>query len=112
MTYVELTATSHFSFLRGVSSAEELFSAAALLGYPALAITDRNSVGGLVRALIAAEKTGVRLIAGCRLELVDGNSLLVWPQDRKGWSSLTRLLTIGTGRAEPRTGEKGHCFLH
>ena len=34
MTYVELQVTTHFSFLRGVSSAEELFSAAALLGYP------------------------------------------------------------------------------
>ena len=41
----------HFSFLRGVSSAEELFAAAALLGYPALGIADRNSVGGLVKAL-------------------------------------------------------------
>ena len=31
-TYVELQVTSHFSFLRGASSPEELFSAAALLG--------------------------------------------------------------------------------
>ena len=71
-TYVELQATSHFSFLRGASSAQELFSAAALLGYPALGIVDRNSVGGLVRALVAAEATGVRLVAGCRLDLTDG----------------------------------------
>ncbi|MEO5772662.1 MAG: error-prone DNA polymerase [Sphingomicrobium sp.] len=111
-TYVELNATSHFSFLRGVSSCEELFSAAARLGHRALGITDRNSVAGLVRATIAADATNVRLIAGCRLDLVDGSSLLVWPQDRVAWSRLTRLLTVGKDRAQPRKGEKGQCFLH
>ncbi|MEO6580971.1 MAG: error-prone DNA polymerase [Sphingomicrobium sp.] len=112
MSYVELHATSHFSFLRGVSSCEELFSAAALLGYRALGITDRNSVAGLVRATVAAEATKMRLIAGCRLDLVDGSSLLVWPEDRPAWSRLTRLLTLGKNRADPKRGEKGQCFLH
>ena len=112
MTYAELQVATHFSFLRGVSSAEELFSAAALLGYGALGITDRNSVGGLVHALRAAEATGVRLVAGCRLDLMDGAALLVWPEDRAGWSSLTRLLTEGKRRADPKKGEKGQCFLH
>ena len=112
MTYVELNATSHFSFLRGVSSAEDLFSAAALLGYKALGITDRNTVGGQVRGLVAAESVGLRMIAGCRLDLMDGTGLLVWPEDRTGWSSLTRLLTTGKGRADRRKGEKGQCFLH
>ena len=90
MTYVELQVTSHFSFLRGAASPEELFSAAALLGYPALGVTDRNSVGGLVRALRGSRETGVRLVAGCRLDLMDGPSLLVWPEDRASWSRLTR----------------------
>src|SRR3954447_11099646 len=95
VTYVELQVSTHFSFLRGVSSAEELFSAAALLGYPALGVADRNSVGGLVKALRAADATGVRLVAGCRLELMEPGSggttgLLVWPEDRAGWSRLTR----------------------
>jgi error-prone DNA polymerase len=40
MNYVELHATSHFSFLRGVSSAEELFIAAAELGISSLGIPD------------------------------------------------------------------------
>jgi len=112
VTYTELQVTSHFSFLRGVSSAEELFSAAALLGYEALGVTDRNSVGGLVHALRAAEATNVRLVAGCRLDLMDESSLLVWPEDRAGWSNLTRLLTLGKSRAVPKKGEKGQCFLH
>jgi len=41
-SYAELQCTSHFSFLRGASSCEELFDEAARLGLEALAITDRT----------------------------------------------------------------------
>jgi error-prone DNA polymerase len=112
VAYTELHTATHFSFLRGVSGAEEMFAAAKLLGYEALGITDRNSVGGLVKALRASQETGVRLVAGCRLDLMDGAALLVWPEDRDGWSRLTRLLTLGNHRADPQKGEKGQCFLH
>jgi error-prone DNA polymerase len=115
--YAELQVTTHFSFLRGASAPEELFKQAALLGLPALGIVDRNSVGGVVRALVAAEKIRelglkIRMIAGCRLDLVDGTSVLVWPEDRAAWSRLTRLLTLGKSRADAQRGEKGKCFLH
>ncbi len=106
MSYAELQVTTHFSFLRGASSAEELFAAAANLGIEAIGVTDRNSVAGMVRAWEAAKATGVRLIPGCRLDLVSacperhpqdgsrrGESLLVYPEDRAAWSRLTRLLS-------------------
>jgi error-prone DNA polymerase len=117
MTYVELQVTTHFSFLRGASSPGDLFTTAVALGLPALGITDRNSVGGVVRSLVAAEELTaagmpIRMIAGCRLDLVDGTSLLVWPEDRAAWSRLTRLLTLGKARANAQKGEKGKCFLH
>ena len=117
MTYSELQVTTHFSFLRGASSPEELFTTAALMGMPALGVTDRNSVAGMVRALYAAEQLAkeglaIRSIPGCRLDLVDGTSLLVWPEDRAAWSRLTRMLTRGKARADPQRGEKGKCFLH
>ncbi len=54
-----------FFFLRGASSCEELFAQAAVSGLEALAITDRNSLAGIVRAHEAAKVTGVRLIVGC-----------------------------------------------
>lgn len=60
--YAELQVTSPFSFLRGASSAEELFATAALMGIEALAVTDRNSLAGVVRAWEAAKATGVRLV--------------------------------------------------
>jgi error-prone DNA polymerase len=64
MNYADLQVTTHFSFLRGASSPEELFSAAALLGIKALGIVDRNSLAGMVRAHEAAKTTGVRLVVG------------------------------------------------
>jgi error-prone DNA polymerase len=106
MSYAELQVTSHFSFLRGASSAEELFAAAALLDLRALGITDRNSLAGIVRAHEAAKVTGVRLVVGCRLDLTDFPSLLVYPTDRAAYGRLCRLLTLGKARAG-----KGKCTL-
>ena len=77
MSYAELQVTTHFSFLRGASSAEELFATAAELGITALGVVDRNSLAGMVRGHEAAKATGVRLIVGCRLDLQCGTSLLV-----------------------------------
>ena len=105
--YAELHCASHFSFLRGASSAEELFSQAAMLGIEALAITDLNSLAGIVRAHGAAKATGVRLLVGCRLVLADGTDLLVYPTDRAAYARLCRLLSIGKGRAG-----KAKCELH
>ncbi|MCO5132310.1 MAG: error-prone DNA polymerase [Xanthobacteraceae bacterium] len=104
--YAELQVTSHFSFLRGASSAEELFATAAAMGVDALAVTDRNTVAGIVRAHEAAKEAGVRLIVGCRLDLACGMSVLVYPTDRAAWSRLCRLLSLGKGRAG-----KARCHL-
>jgi error-prone DNA polymerase len=106
MRYAELQVTSHFSFLRGASSAEELFAAAAVLGIEALAICDRNTLAGIVRAHEAAKTTGVRLIVGCRLDLEDGASILVYPTDRPAYARLCRLLSVGKTR-----GGKAKCVL-
>ena len=67
--YAELQCTSHFSFLRGASSCDELFAEAARLGIEALAITDRNSLAGIVRAHEAAKTTGVRPVSYTHLTL-------------------------------------------
>ncbi|QYC11485.1 error-prone DNA polymerase [Brevundimonas nasdae] len=106
MSYVELQATSHFSFLRGASSCELLFEQARLCGLEALAIVDRNSLAGIVRAHEAAKASGVRLIVGCRLDLADGAGVLVYPTDRPAYSRLTRLLSLGKRRAG-----KAKCHL-
>jgi error-prone DNA polymerase len=106
MSYAELHVTTHFSFLRGASSPRELFEQAKLLGLPALGVVDRNSLAGIVRAYEAAKETGIRLVVGCRLDLSDGTSLLVYPTDRPAYARLCRLLSLGKGRAG-----KGKCLL-
>jgi error-prone DNA polymerase len=104
--YAELQVTSNFSFLRGASHPDELVQQAAALGLAAIAITDRNSFAGIVRAHQAAKDAGLRLVVGVRLDLRDGTSLLAFPEDRAAYGRLTRLLTLGKRRAP-----KGECHL-
>src|SRR5205823_9797099 len=104
--YAELQVASNFSFLRGASHPDELVVTAAALGHAAIAITDRNSFAGIVRAHHAAKTIGIRLVIGVRLDLRDGTSLLAYPQDRAAYGRLTRLLTLGKRRAP-----KGECHL-
>lgn len=104
--YAELQVTSNYSFLRGASHPEELVCTAAALGHGAIAITDRNSLAGVVRAHGAAKRAGIKLVVGARLDLTDGPSLLCLPIDRAAYGRLTRLLTVGKRRAA-----KGECPL-
>ncbi|HWZ66783.1 MAG TPA: PHP domain-containing protein, partial [Stellaceae bacterium] len=105
--YAELQVTTNFSFLRGAAHPDELVLTAAALGHAAIAITDRNSLAGVVRAHHAAKEVGLRLVIGCRLDLSDGTSLLAFPEDRAAYGRLTRLLTLGKRRAP-----KSECHLH
>ncbi|HEY1024678.1 MAG TPA: error-prone DNA polymerase [Sphingobacteriaceae bacterium] len=107
MSYTELQVTSNFSFLRGGSHPQELVEQAANLGYKEIAITDRNTLAGVVRAHIAAKGHNIRLIPACRLDLIDGPSLLAYPTDQEAYSRLSALLTTGNLRAE-----KGECNLY
>jgi error-prone DNA polymerase len=107
MSYVELQVTSNFSFRRGGSHPEELVDQAADLGYDALGITDRNTFAGLVRAYVVAKDRGIRLIPGCRIDLLDGPSLLAYPTDKEAYARLSALLTLGNLRAE-----KEKCYLY
>ena len=107
MSYTELQVTTNFTFLRGGSHPEELVSYAAELGYNTIAITDRNTLAGVVRAHTAARSKGIRIIPACRLDLLDGLSLLAYPTDIKAYSRLSSLLTRGNLRTE-----KGKCDLY
>ncbi|MGH7125699.1 MAG: PHP domain-containing protein, partial [Stellaceae bacterium] len=101
-----MQVTSNFSFLRGASFPEELVAEAVRLGHRAVAITDRNTLAGVVRAFKAAEEHDCRLVLGCRLDLTDRPSLLCYPTDRAAYARLCRLLTRGKRRAA-----KAECHL-
>ncbi|MEM9196756.1 MAG: error-prone DNA polymerase [Pseudomonadota bacterium] len=122
MGFAELCITTNFTFLTGASHAEEMAARAAELGLSAIAVADRNSVAGVVRAHAALKElarerasddgagsaTSVPdLIPGARLCLATGEEITALPTDRPAWARLTRLLTLGKRRAE-----KGGCTLH
>src|SRR5438445_5967064 len=67
--YIELHTASAFSFLQGASLPEALVDRAAELGYPALALLDRDGVYGAPRFHKAALAAGVRPIIGAELTI-------------------------------------------
>ncbi|SDE35827.1 error-prone DNA polymerase [Mucilaginibacter pineti] len=107
MSYAELQVTSNFSFRLGGSHPEELVDQAADLGYTAIAITDRNTFAGVVRAYVVAKDRGIKFIPAVRLDLLDGPSLLAYPTNQTAYSRLSGLLTLGNLRAE-----KEKCYLY
>ena len=104
--YAELEVTTNFTFLTGGSHPEELVATAKALGLDAIAVTDRNTLAGAVRAHLAAKEAGIKFIVGVRLDLQDAPNLLAYPTDRAAYGRLCRLLTLGQRRAG-----KGQCTL-
>ncbi len=126
--YVPLWVKSHYSFLEGASSPEELVEQAAALGYAAVAITDRNGLYGLPRAHLHAKKHGIKLLVGAELSLelprTSGRAsriqkvgaprnmqpqaapLVLLAPDASSYSALCRLISRGHTR-----GKKGECLI-
>lgn len=107
MRYTELQVTTNFSFLRGASHPEEMVAQAIAYGYTKIAITDSNTLAGVVRAYAAAKGKNIQIIPAARLNLLDGPSLLAYPIDTAAYSRLSTLLSTGNLRAE-----KGDCHLY
>ena len=107
MEFAALQVTSNFTFLHGASHPEELVEQAAALGYKAIALTDHNTLAGIVRAHVAAKEKAVRFIPACRLNLMDGPPLLAYPTDTAAYARLSALLTKGN-----RDAPKGSCYLY
>jgi error-prone DNA polymerase len=128
--FIELHASSAFSFLDGASLPEALVARAAALGYPALALLDRDGVYGAPRFHLAAKKAGLKAIIGAELTIRAGRGprreargadessrpsqlaprtsdvifkLPVLIESQAGYRNLCRLLTMAKLRA--RKGE-------
>ncbi len=122
-SYAELQVATNFSFLRGASHPHEYIWRARELGYKGIAVTDYNSLAGVVRAHTAARDAGVPLAVGCRLEvdfqgqlthhisdrspLYEQLSVLVYPTDASSYAALCGLLTNAK-----RELAKGDFFLN
>ena len=116
--YSELHCKTNFSFLTGASHADELVDRAVELGYHALAITDENTLAGVVRAHSAARAANeaaadagatnhnFKLIIGAEIILNDALPALLWATDRASYAKLSKLITVGRRRAP-----KAECWL-
>jgi error-prone DNA polymerase len=106
--YVPLYVKTHFSFLEGASSPEDLVETAAAWGIEAIAVTDRDGLYGAPRAHVRARELGVKLILGAELQVGDGHctptapttEIVLLARDREGYRNLCRLLTAGRLRSE------------
>jgi error-prone DNA polymerase len=99
-SYVPLWCKSNFSFLEGASHPDELVEEAHRLGLPALALTDRDGVYGIVRAHVKAKEVGLKLIVGSQVSVTDGSTIVLLAQALGGYANLCRLLTTGRLRSE------------
>ncbi|PYR60100.1 MAG: error-prone DNA polymerase, partial [Acidobacteria bacterium] len=114
--YIELHASSAFSFLDGASLPEALVERAAALGYPALALADRDGVYGAPRFHLAAKKAGIKAIIGAELTVgvtttgqrpATSDAVFRLPvliESRQGYQNLCRLVTLMKLRAPKGEG--------
>ncbi len=123
--FVHLHCHSHYSFLRGVASPEEIIAAAVEQKMPTVALTDTNGMCAAVSFYQAARKAGVNPIVGValdtefrgsRLEVRNskreirnstGVPLVLLAVDMEGYSNLCQLVTLrhlGTTELAQNTG--------
>ena len=100
VAYIELHTSSAFSFLRAASSPEAIIERAAMLGYPAVALLDRDGVSGAPRFHKAALAAGLRPLIGAELTVETSRESGVGKRESKriagkGWSD-SRLPTPGS----------------
>ena len=96
---IPLHCHSYFSLLRGVGSPAALAARAAALGYPALALTDRDALYGAVRFQQACREHGLKPIFGAEVTIApsaivtDPSQVTLLAMDRRGYGNLCRLLS-------------------
>jgi error-prone DNA polymerase len=121
--YIELRARSAFSFLEGSALPEDLVERAAELGYPAIAMGDRDGLYGAPRFYHCAERAGIRAIVGAELTLDLSSSgtppgggapgdqrLYLLMPDRERYRNLCRMITASKLRPlNPGEVEQGRA---
>src|SRR5271155_510536 len=102
--YVELHARSAFSFLEGASLPETLVARAGALGFPGMALLDRDGVYGAARFHLAAQKNNIRAHIGAEVTSVEGFRFALLVKTCAGYQNLCRLITRMKLRAAKNEG--------
>ena len=113
--YAELHVHSTYSFLDGVSEPETLVTRAAELGLSGVALTDHNSLAGVMQFVRAAQEHSIPAVIGTEFTIAHGDiartgmpdpagrHLLVLARGAEGYRRLSRALSRGLMAG----GEKG-----
>jgi len=105
--YFELHTASAFSFLAGASLPETLVTRAAALGYPAIALLDRDGVYGAPQLYRAAKAAGLRAIVGAELTITHAGTPSTRPGARSGQAS-TRAQEHASAGARQHSSTSAH----
>lgn len=100
MQYAELHCHSSFSLLDGASNPEELVLLAKRLGLRALAITDHDDMGGVVRFAESAKRVSLDGIIGAEITLADESHLTLLAEDLSGYKNLCYLVSRARSACE------------
>jgi DNA polymerase III subunit alpha len=100
MTFVHLRVHSEFSLADGIVKIDRLAERAAALGMPAVALTDRTNLFGLIKFYQACLRRGVKPIIGCDLRLHDDDvdpeldfRCTALAADQQGYANLIQLVS-------------------
>jgi len=113
--FVHLHVHSHFSLRDGVAPVDGLVRQAAAFEMNALALTDHNSLAGMITFIEACEAHGLQPISGCQLDVApwpdparadEIGSLVLLVESENGYRNLTQLVTRAHARA--REGRPPH----
>jgi error-prone DNA polymerase len=104
-SYVPLWVKSSFSFLEGASQPDELVDQARTLELPALAVTDRDGVYGVVQAHMRAKELGMKLLLGAQITVSEREGaapkqVVVLCESRLGYGNMCQLLTKARMRSK------------
>lgn len=99
MMFAELHCRTHFSFLAGASSPQEMVMQAKALKYHALAITDECSVAGVVRAWQQAKLSQLPLMVGSFF-VAESGCFTILVKNKQGYQQLSGLISQCRQQAE------------
>ena len=103
MGFVHLHCHSAYSLLEGTATPQALISTSKKLRMPALALTDRNNLLGVIPFYVRAQQAGIKPLVGMEVDLDDGSSLVLLARNMDGYRNLCHLATILRLNADPDT---------
>ena len=97
MNYIPLNVKTDYSFLSSLVTIKELVKKCCEYKISSVAITDTNTMSGVIEFYNECKKSGIKPIIGVDLEVSDFN-LLLYAKNINGYNELIRLVTTKSQR--------------